>query len=399
MPRIGVSRMAFRKICLIGIPVFMMATLATAAAVELWVRATWDEQRGTPGFFLADPVLGLRLAPGYDGWFAGAPVRINQLGFRDPRDYALEKSATTFRILVLGDSVTFGHGAVHETTYPFLLEERLRSWKPGVDWQVWNLGIPGLNTSQELAYLREVEEAYHPDLVIVGFFVNDFDSNLPAADPGPVARATSSVQRQMQRRLYSYDLYKRAFLTARWQLRGGEFDRRRLGTLADEAALFDREDDPEIRRQQQLTPVDRFTAEDVDRFVCPGVPPPDARGAEELRALLRDPSPEFSYWLDAVRGFHRVHAEGRYPIVFFVNMAPDVCPGADRFYDAGSLAFDEVLLETLRGDDVPAVSSTRAFLHHRPSQMPLAAGHSLGNANKVKADVLFDYLVQHGLVM
>ncbi len=44
------------------------------------------------------------------------------------------------------------------------------------------------------------------------------------------------------------------------------------------------------------------------------------------------------------------------------------------------------------GDGSPAVSSTRAFLHRRPSQMPGADGHSIGNANRVKADVLFEYL-------
>lgn len=40
----------------------------------------------------------------------------------------------------------------------------------------------------------------------------------------------------------------------------------------------------------------------------------------------------------------------------------------------------------------PVASTTRAFLHYRPSQMPGASGHSWGNANRVKADALFAYL-------
>ena len=92
--------------------------------------------------------------PSYDGWFAGVPVRINNLGFRDPREYPLEKPPGTFRILVLGDSVTFGHGSLYETTYPYLLEQRLKQWRPSVNWQVWNLGVPGYNTRQELALSR-----------------------------------------------------------------------------------------------------------------------------------------------------------------------------------------------------------------------------------------------------
>ena len=87
--------------------------------------------RGTPGFFVSDPTRGQRLAAGYDGWFAGVPVRINALGFRDSRDYAIEKAPDTFRILVLGDSVTFGHGAMFEATYPYLLEQRLKALAPG----------------------------------------------------------------------------------------------------------------------------------------------------------------------------------------------------------------------------------------------------------------------------
>ncbi len=140
----------------------LIGVLVCTAAVEVWVRARWDERRGTPGFYVSDAALGQRLRAGYNGWFAGVPVRINNLGFRDPRDYELKKPAGTFRILVFGDSVTFGHGAVYETTYPYLLEGKLEAWRPDVRWEVWNLGVPGYNTGQELAYLREVRCALRP---------------------------------------------------------------------------------------------------------------------------------------------------------------------------------------------------------------------------------------------
>ena len=84
-------------------------------------------ERGEPGFFLTDAVRGQRLAPGYDGWFAGVPVRINSSAFAIRREYPLDKPPGTFRILVLGDSVTFGHGTLADTTYPYLLEQRLRA--------------------------------------------------------------------------------------------------------------------------------------------------------------------------------------------------------------------------------------------------------------------------------
>ena len=125
-------RIHLRKLLIITLPSVLVAVAVAALATEVWVRATWDPKRGTPGLSLADPVLVERLAPNYDGWFAGVPVRINNLGFRDDRDYSLEKGPRTIRILVLGDSVTFGHGSIYEHTYPYLLEQQLRRWRPDV---------------------------------------------------------------------------------------------------------------------------------------------------------------------------------------------------------------------------------------------------------------------------
>jgi hypothetical protein len=96
-------------------------------------------------------------------------------------------------------------------------------------------------------------------------------------------------------------------------------------------------------------------------------------------------------WFSVVEQFQALHRSGDYRIVFFANLAPHECPGADRYFDHGSFADDEAVLDVL-GRHTPAVSPLREFLHYRPSQTPAAAGHSLGNSNLVKADVLFRYL-------
>ena len=89
--------------------------------------------RGTPGFFVSHPTRGQRLGINYDGWFAGVPVQINALGFRDRRaTTAIEKRQARFGSCVLGDSVTFGHGAVRDD-YPSLLEQQLKQWRPTVE--------------------------------------------------------------------------------------------------------------------------------------------------------------------------------------------------------------------------------------------------------------------------
>jgi hypothetical protein len=368
-----------------------VALLIAVVAIEVWVRVSWDERRGTPGFFLSDATLGQRLAPGYEGWFAGVPVRINRLGFRDPREYDPEKAPGTFRILVLGDSVTFGHGAIFETTYPYLLEQRLETWRPDVRWEVWNLGVPGYNTRQELLHLQDVAARYAPDLVIVGFYPNDFTGNEPQPVPGWAQTTASRALRTAQRHFYSLEFYKRVYLSARWALSRDDAFKRRLEHLETESDLAVPVERIVDAPEQKLTSFDSVAEDDVRTFECIGAPPVDESRPGELAERIHARAPDVIPWLDAVERLQQLDRASTYQLVFFINMAPEPCHGQDRFYNGGFLADERILLKVL-GNGTPAVSSGSAFLRHRPSQMPLAAGHSLGNSNVVKANVLFEFL-------
>jgi lysophospholipase L1-like esterase len=374
-----------RKMVVIALPAAAIAAVVSMALVEAWVRLRWDDRRGTPGFYVSDAVLGQRLAPGYRGWFAGVPVEINSLGFRDSREYSVEKPERTFRILVLGDSVTFGHGALSDTTYPYLLEQQLKAWRPDVAWEVWNLGVPGYNTAQELAYLRQVGPRYRPDLVVVGFFENDLTGNDLPEHPSLPRRASSALQRAMQRWFYSYELYKKVALTLRWRLFTQAADRGRLEQLDGEQALLVQPADRSQQPEQRLTDLQPLT----DGYVCrhgDGDPDPD-----RLAARLSAATSEIAAWKRAVGEFQRLHREGAYHVAFFINMAPNQCPAEDRFYPGAALD-DEAALRAILGNGTPVGSSVRAFLPYRPSQMPGAGGHSIGNANQVKARALFEFL-------
>ena len=364
-----------------------IAGVLSLIAIEVWVRSAWDESRGRPGFFLSDPVRGQRLASNYDGWFAGVPAHTNSLGFRDTREYSLTKAPGTFRIIVLGDSVTFGHGALYETSYPYLLEQRLRQWRPDVNWEVWNLGIPGYNTAQELAYLNEVGPRFAPDLVVVGFFPNDFTGFEPQPAPGVTARAGSAVMRTMQRYVYSTELYKRIYLTMRFRLTESKEHQQRLEHLETEDALLGRPDAANAA-EQKLGGIERLSDEAVRAFECLDTGP---AGPPALANDLRAHAPYLRPWFDAVSSLQALHRDGKYRITFFINLAPEECKEPDRFYDHGSGTDNAALLEVL-GKGTPAVSSWTEFLYYRPSQMPAASGHSLGNANLVKAQALFNFL-------
>lgn len=96
--------------------------------------------------------------------------RTNSQGFRGQREYAIEKPQGTYRVAVLGDSVTLGHGVEDEETFSAVLEKNLSRTRPA---EVINMGVSGYGTSEELIQLREVALKYDPDLVILGYFPND----------------------------------------------------------------------------------------------------------------------------------------------------------------------------------------------------------------------------------
>jgi hypothetical protein len=381
-----VNRETWRKLLTITVPAAAAIVIVMATAVEVWVRASWEPRRGRPGFFLTDAVRGQRLAANYDGWFAGVPVHINRLELRDRREYDLAKKANTFRILVLGDSVTFGHGSVSEHAYPYLVEQRLKAWRPDVDWQVWNAAVPGYNTSQELAHLLEVGPTVHPDLVVVGFFENDLIGNREVPAPGVVRRAAAAVLSFLRRHVYSLELYKRAYLQLAWKLSKSDEYRRRVEHLGTEESLLAGVQDASALKQQTLTPFERLTDAQVRGVDC-------VYGMKPNPALIPAIEHDAGYpsWVAAVRGFQQLNARRQYRIAFFLNDVPPVCPDGDVFYDGGSKAIDNFYLRVMSAG-APAVSTYDAFLHVRPSQMPNASGHSIGNSNVVKAEVLFEFL-------
>jgi hypothetical protein len=379
-------RRGFNGFAAVTLPALAVAALVCAAAVEVWVRATWNPKKGTPGLFLADAVRGQRFAANYTGWFAGVPVHINNLGFRDPRDYPLEKGPRTFRIVFLGDSVTFGHSSVYEHTYPYLVEQRLKQWRPDVDWQVWNVAVPGYNTSQELAHLEEIGPRFAPDLVIVGFFENDLVDNREAGHPGMLKLAAARLLSVAQRHVYSIELYKKVYLRLAWKLSASDQYRQRLENISSEEALLATVEDASLLRQQAITNFDHVS--DAERRALCLHPTDLGRGLVD--AVRREAG--YGAWLDAVRGFQRLDRDGVYHIAFFLNVPPPQCPDTDQvFYDEGDSGLNALFLQVM-SDGTPAVSVHDALLHVRPSQMPGIKGHSLGNSNVVKANTVFEYL-------
>jgi len=132
---------------------------------ELRANSVWS--------FLAasdDPVLGYELIPRAHGAGFGTEVSVNSLGFRG-REIELEKPQGARRIVVLGDSITFGNDLSLEETYPQRVEDLLA--QAGHAAQVCNLGVTGYDTLQQAIALERVGLRLCPDVVVVGFCFND----------------------------------------------------------------------------------------------------------------------------------------------------------------------------------------------------------------------------------
>ena len=110
------------------------------------------------------------LTPNSEGYAWGAEVTVNSFGFRD-REYVPENPDGLYRIVVIGDSITFGNFLRVEETFPELLEQSFR--QHGIGAEILNLGVGGYDTIQEVAFLEEVGLQFHPDEVILGYCMND----------------------------------------------------------------------------------------------------------------------------------------------------------------------------------------------------------------------------------
>jgi hypothetical protein len=132
---------------------------------ERWLEG-YDMKNGFTRLYVYEP------KPGATTY--GHPFHVNHWGFRG-RDF-LGRSAVgsnTFRILVLGDSLTAGIGVAEEDRYTEVLEKKLRAKYSNVRLEVINLGVHGYETLQEYKTLQRMLPVIRPDLTIVGFYEND----------------------------------------------------------------------------------------------------------------------------------------------------------------------------------------------------------------------------------
>ncbi len=115
--------------------------------------------------------------------YIGVPVTINNLGLRGPNT-TLAKPPGVFRILGVGDSITFGYGVRVEDTFLKVLERDLNASAPsGLRYEVLNAGVPATGLEYYTHFIENQAPAMQPDLIVVCMALNDID---PQLDPEPI---------------------------------------------------------------------------------------------------------------------------------------------------------------------------------------------------------------------
>jgi len=158
-----------------------LAGLAIALLLtELLVRIVFDEP--VQPRYVIDPGYGVRAnqpnvrtrhyVPGdYD-----VQISTNSAGMRGQREYPLDRIPGRRRVLMLGDSFTFGYGVNDDEVVSAVLEDLLNARAPGSA-EVINLAVSGFGQSEELVTWESRAKAYRPDTVVLFYFDNDIGNN------------------------------------------------------------------------------------------------------------------------------------------------------------------------------------------------------------------------------
>ncbi len=115
---------------------------------------------------------GYSLSPNFTGSFPydkSIKININSKGLRD-YEHEYTKKNGTLRVLVIGDSLTFGIGLNYNDIYTTLLEKNL---KKSENVEIIKAGVGGYEFSQEYQFYKDELYKYNPDMVIIETSIGD----------------------------------------------------------------------------------------------------------------------------------------------------------------------------------------------------------------------------------
>jgi lysophospholipase L1-like esterase len=140
--------------------------------LDPWTISYYDEERRLHLLKLPDSELMYRYPAALDAEFGGVRVQTNASGWRD--DPVQRAAPGERRVLLLGDSVTFGWSVADELRFSRLLEAPLAA-ALAAPVHVINTGVGNYNTEQEQRLLEREWQQLQPDIVTLVYVDNDLD--------------------------------------------------------------------------------------------------------------------------------------------------------------------------------------------------------------------------------
>lgn len=157
-------------VCIGSVSIFLGGT-------ELVARIWYTPQKYEyTGMFEYDKEKVFGLRKNIDDIYRGGHFTTNSFGFRG-RETSVEKPPKTLRVLMVGDSVTFGHSMDNEQTFSSLLEAALNKHfsdegEGDSTVEVVNTAVPGNAPFQEYHDLKRGLQ-FNPDVIVLQVTLND----------------------------------------------------------------------------------------------------------------------------------------------------------------------------------------------------------------------------------
>lgn len=162
--------------------VFFVALVFTAIGVvesgfmlyDVLTRGSLSAQRAPDlSFGIRSWTVHHEMRPGY----RSPNIQTNSFGLRSP-EVVVPKPTGTFRILLLGDSFTFGQRVVDDEVFARRLEKQLAARNPADRVEVVNAGVISYCPLLEYLQYRHHLYALEPDLVVLNFDMSDVQDHL-----------------------------------------------------------------------------------------------------------------------------------------------------------------------------------------------------------------------------
>ena len=168
----------YRKIT-IGLTLFSSGCLISLIIIEVIVRLFFSEPIQPrfvidSGYGVRDNQSNTRYVHYYPGEYK-VVINTNNDGLRGKANYSHVSNENIYRIVILGDSHSFGYGCNDNEVFSHVLEKELN--EKIKKYEVLNFSVPGFGTAEELVTYTEKVQKYNPDLVIVCYFNNDIGND------------------------------------------------------------------------------------------------------------------------------------------------------------------------------------------------------------------------------